>query len=138
MAVLYYFLFMYTLIICMNMLCWIEKLIWIVNDATNRILPSTTKLTTMSLLTTLRNNKYFHLLMMYAIWIIMHYLASHLYCRLCVPLTFFGFLMAPFMVPTPHCQALRWTIYNGGLTITNMWLILGAWVFKNYISSALE
>jgi hypothetical protein len=29
---------------------------------------------------------------------------------------------------TPHCQSLRWVIYNGANTINNMWIILGAWL----------
>jgi hypothetical protein len=82
---------------------------------------------------TLRSNKYFQLVLMYLLWITLHFVASHLYARFCVPLTFFGFLLAPFMVPTPHCQALRWTIYNGGLAITNMWVVLGAWIIKNLL-----
>ena len=64
----------------------------------------------------------------YLLWILLHYLASHLYARFCVPSTFWGFLMSPFLVPAPHCQALRWTIYNGGVVINSMWTVIGVWV----------
>ena len=65
---------------------------------------------------------------MYLLWIILHYLASHLYIKLCVPNTFVGFLMSPFMTATPHCQGLRWIVYNAANIINNMWIILGAWI----------
>ena len=65
---------------------------------------------------------------LYIIWIILHYVASHLYIKLCVPNTIIGFLMSPFMTATPHCQGLRWLIYNAAIMINNMWVLLGAWI----------
>lgn len=65
---------------------------------------------------------------LYIIWIILHYYASHLYIKLCVPNTIIGFLMSPFMTATPHCQGLRWLIYNAAIMINNMWVLLGAWI----------
>ena len=62
----------------------------------------------------------------YMIWIISHYIASHLYVELCVPPTFIGLIVSPFLITTPHCQGLRWVILNGGNTITNMWIVIGA------------
>jgi len=70
----------------------------------------------------------------YIIWIILHYISSHLYIYWCVPGTILGFIIAPFIVPAPHCQALRWAIYNGGNTIIAMWLLLGAWISKYLIN----
>jgi hypothetical protein len=64
----------------------------------------------------------------YLLWIFLHYLASHLYVRLCVPNTILGFLMSPFMTATPHCQGLRWIVYNAANMINNMWIVLGAWI----------
>jgi len=64
----------------------------------------------------------------YLLWIFLHYLASHLYIRLCVPSTFIGFLISPFMTATPHCQGLRWIVYNAANIINNMWVILGTWI----------
>lgn len=40
----------------------------------------------------------------YLLWIFLHYVASHLYVKLCVPNTIIGFIMSPFMTSTPHCQ----------------------------------
>lgn len=65
---------------------------------------------------------------MYIVWIGLHYIASHLYIQFCVPNTLYGFLMSPFMAATPHCQGLRWLIYNAAIMINNMWLTLGAWL----------
>ena len=64
----------------------------------------------------------------YFVWILLHYFASHLYIRLCVPGSIIGFVVSPFLTTTPHCQALRWVIYNGANMINNMWFILGSWI----------
>lgn len=69
---------------------------------------------------------------MYLVWIILHFGASHLYIKFCVPSTFTGFIISPFMTASPHCQGLRWIIYNGANTINNMWVILGTW-FCSYL-----
>jgi hypothetical protein len=64
----------------------------------------------------------------YIIWIVFHYFASHLYVRYCVPWSFYGFIMSPIISSTPHCQGLRWVLYNGGNQINNMWLNIGSWI----------
>lgn len=64
----------------------------------------------------------------YLLWIFLHYFASHLYVRLCVPNTIIGFLISPFMTTTPHCQGLRWIVYNAASMINNMWVVLGTWI----------
>ena len=50
------------------------------------------------------------------------------YVYWCVPATLTGFIMSAFLVPAPHCYALRWAIYNGGNSIIGMWSLLGAWL----------
>lgn len=78
--------------------------------------------------------KYFDVIIgvsyIYVVWIAAHYIASHMYVWFCVPATFIGFLTAPFLVPAPHCQAIRWTIYTGGEKIFAMWMIIGSWLFN--------
>ena len=64
----------------------------------------------------------------YLLWICLHYVASHLYVKCCVPNTLFGFIMSPFMTATPHCVGLRWIVYNAAQIINNMWIILGTWI----------
>ena len=63
----------------------------------------------------------------YMCWIVSHYIAAHLYVNLCVPATLYGFIASPMMTSLPHCQALRWLIYNGGATINHMWMVIGAY-----------
>ena len=69
-----------------------------------------------------------HLYGVYLLWIIFHYGASHLYIEYCVPRTWVGVITSPFLTSTPHCQGLRWMIYNGGNQINNMWITIGSWI----------
>ena len=39
-----------------------------------------------------------------------------------------GFILSPFMVATPHCQGLRWIVYNAANMINNMWIVCGTWI----------
>ena len=71
---------------------------------------------------------FFKISCMYFLWIIMHYFASHLYTKLCVPNNFYGFLVSPFLTSTPHCQGLRWIVYNAANTINTMWILIGTWL----------
>lgn len=64
---------------------------------------------------------------MYFICIISHYASSHLYTTYCVEASWTGFIMSPLLTMSPHCQALRWVIYNGGYNINIMWFIIGNW-----------
>jgi hypothetical protein len=64
----------------------------------------------------------------YLLWIVLHFVAAHLYIQFCVPSNFIGFVISPFMTASPHCQGLRWIIYTGANTINNMWVILGTWL----------
>lgn len=64
----------------------------------------------------------------YLLWIVLHYIAAHLYVKLCVPNTIIGFIISPFMIATPHCQGLRWIVYNAANIINNMWILMGTWI----------
>jgi hypothetical protein len=76
-------------------------------------------------------NKYvINCVVMYVLCTSVHYFASHLYILLCVPCGLKGFLMSPFLTLSPHCQALRWIIYNGGFYINTMWFLLGGWLLN--------
>lgn len=74
----------------------------------------------------------------YVIWILLHYISPHIYVRYCVPATITGLVMSVFIAPAPHCQALRWTIYNGGNTIIAMWIFIGTWFMQLLIPSAVK
>lgn len=66
----------------------------------------------------------------YLLWIGLHYFSAHLYVKFCVPNTIIGFIMSPFMIMTPHCQGLRWIVYNAASIINNMWILIGAWIYS--------
>ena len=66
----------------------------------------------------------------YLLWICLHYFSAHLYVKFCVPNTIIGFVMSPFMIATPHCQGLRWIVYNAAGIINNMWILVGAWIYS--------
>ena len=74
----------------------------------------------------------------YLLWIVLHYMASHLYVQYCTPNTIIGFISSPIVSPLPHCQAFRWIIYNGGNSIMNMWLILGLWLMKHLVIISIK
>jgi hypothetical protein len=69
----------------------------------------------------------------YIVWIGLHFIASHLYIKFCVPFDVYGFLISPFLTATPHCQGLRWIISNGANIINNMWVIIGTWICSNVL-----
>jgi hypothetical protein len=69
----------------------------------------------------------------YILWIFIHYFAANLYTKLCTPFTFIGFISSPFLATTPHCQAIRWVVYNGGNSILVMWGLLAAWIMRYLI-----
>lgn len=68
------------------------------------------------------------LFMFYMAWVSAHYISTHIYTYFCTNNTFYGFLTSPFVAAAPHCVALRWVIYEGGNTITSMWLSLGTYL----------
>ena len=68
----------------------------------------------------------------YLLWVFVHFISSHMYIRFCNPSTFIGFIMSPFMAAAPHCQALRWAIYNGGNNIVSMWITVGVWLMSYF------
>jgi len=70
---------------------------------------------------------------MYIMWIAMHYAASHIYVKICTHASFYGFLMSPIIIDTPYCAAIRWMIYNGASQIKMMWAFFGG-----YVANGLE
>lgn len=66
----------------------------------------------------------------YLLWICLHYFSAQLYVKFCVPNTILGFIMSPFIIMTPHCQGLRWIVYNAAHIINNMWMVIGSWIYS--------
>jgi hypothetical protein len=69
----------------------------------------------------------------YFVWMVVHYASVHIYSNVCAPLSIRGFIASAFLVPSPHCEALGWIIYNGSLNSRAMWVMFGC-----YISTKLE
>ena len=69
----------------------------------------------------------------YLLWITLHYSASHLYVKICTHPSVYGFLLSPIIVDTPYCSAIRWTIYHGAAQIKLMWAFFGG-----YAANGLE
>lgn len=70
------------------------------------------------------------MIVMYISWYILHIIAAHLYTKYCIPLTFYGMLIAPFITTASHCVILRWTIINGGNVPMVVWGIIIVWLGK--------
>jgi hypothetical protein len=66
--------------------------------------------------------------LIYIIWIVLHYISSHLYVKWCVPSGIIGFMVSPFLTQSVHCRALRWGIATGAQTIQSMWAIIATWM----------
>lgn len=80
----------------------------------------------------------FEISAIYLLWIVLHYCAAILYSDYCTPLTLKGFLMSPFLVPSPHCRALRWVINTGSDVIINMWIVFGTWIGAKLCGNLLQ
>ena len=66
----------------------------------------------------------------YILWILLHYISSHLYVYFCANLSVYGFVTSVFVTQAPHCVALRYIINTGGTTITMMWIALGTYISR--------
>ena len=52
-----------------------------------------------------------------------HYVTPHMYVYFCTPGSIYGILMSQFMVITPHCQCIRWTLTFSGYVLNNLWFL---------------
>lgn len=53
-------------------------------------------------------NNIFKIIAIYIFWVGTHYSINYLYQLYCVPTTYLGILMSPFIMHSPHCQAFNW------------------------------
>ena len=68
---------------------------------------------------------------LYVTIVIIHYYSAHAYTWYCTPQGWYGFFVSPFIITTPHCRALRWSIQQFSTNIESMWTILGMWIVSN-------
>ena len=71
--------------------------------------------------------EFINIALIYFFWISLHYISPRLYASFCVPASISGFILSPFLANAPHCQALRWGIYQGANQIAFMWSTIGTW-----------
>lgn len=71
---------------------------------------------------------------LYVFWIALHYVTAHLYVKYCATPTFYGFLVSPFLISSPHCVAMRWVFTKGGNLIEGMWTLVGTWLCSKIIT----
>jgi hypothetical protein len=74
----------------------------------------------------------------FILWIIIHYSASNLYPKFCAELSMVGFVKSILVAQSPHCIALRWIIYNGGLAINSMWVSIALWITTKIFKKIVE
>ena len=70
---------------------------------------------------------------LYITFIVVHYYSVHAYTWYCTPKGWYGFFISPFIITTPHCRALRWSIQYFSANIESMWTILGTWIITNSV-----
>jgi hypothetical protein len=68
--------------------------------------------------------------------VLAHYISSNVYPIWCCNNTLIGFIMTPFMIVAPHCEALRWIIHYTGEQIRNVWWWLAGYLVY-YVTSTI-
>ena len=72
----------------------------------------------------------------YILYSFLHYIIPHMYTYFCVPTTWFGFIISPFMAQAPHCVGLRWMLYNTGDNLKTMFALFGGWISNILFSNS--
>ena len=81
----------------------------------------------------LKNNIFVRPILIYLIWIFIYWGSANLYPRICAPFTIYGFILSPFLVVTPQCQAMRLVLQTGASNITGMFILLGTWLVQKIV-----
>ena len=70
----------------------------------------------------------------YIFWILLHYITAHMYVKYCATPSWYGLLISPFLISSPHCIAMRWVFSKGGTVIEGMWILVGTWLCSKIIT----
>ena len=70
----------------------------------------------------------------YIFWILLHYITAHMYVKYCASPSWYGLLVSPFLISSPHCIAMRWVFSKGGTVIEGMWILVGTWLCSKIIT----
>ena len=74
----------------------------------------------------------------FTLWICLHYVAANLYPNYCAETSVSGFIKSIFVAQAPHCIAMRWVIYNGGVAINSMWISIAIWISSKMLRSVIS
>jgi hypothetical protein len=74
----------------------------------------------------------------FILWICLHYVAANLYPSYCAETSVVGFIKSVFVAQAPHCIALRWVIYNGGIAINSMWITIAIWISSKLLRNVVS
>ena len=66
----------------------------------------------------------------YVFWITLHFAVTKLFIMLCVPTSMWGLIFSPLTAAAPHCQVLRWALYESGINVGLIGLAAISLVYK--------
>jgi hypothetical protein len=68
----------------------------------------------------------------------LHFVLPRIYIYACIPFTFVGILLSPFMAQSPHCKAIMWALNTSIDTIQKMFLLLVAWLLSRSFMKSIN
>jgi hypothetical protein len=74
----------------------------------------------------------------YLMCIGLHFVLPRVYIYACIPFTFMGMLLSPFMAQSPHCKAIIWALNTSIDTIQKMFLLLVAWLLSRSFMKSID
>ena len=74
----------------------------------------------------------------YILWILLHFIASHVYIDHCVGSSWKDIFISVFYVSSPYCQGVSWLIYNGSRQIACIWVIFGTYFSTQLLQHLLS
>jgi hypothetical protein len=66
----------------------------------------------------------------YFFWVSLHFAVTKLFYHVCVPTSVLGLLFSPLTAAAPHCQVLRWALYESGINVGLLGLMAISVVYK--------
>jgi hypothetical protein len=74
----------------------------------------------------------------YLMCIGLHFILPRIYIYACIPFTFMGMMLSPFMAQSPHCKAIMWILNTSIETIQKMFLLLVAWFLSRSFMKSIH
>lgn len=74
----------------------------------------------------------------YLMCIGLHFVLPRIYIYACIPFTFVGIMLSPFMAQSPHCKAIMWALNTSIETIQKMFLLLVAWLLSRSFMKSIN